>query len=67
MSDTCYAGGTHVTPGLGGLLIADEVIDVFLSVLYFAVQNHRWRNLRGIRLLDELEEGREEALPISAS
>ena len=25
-------------PVLGGLLIADEVIDVFLPVLYFAVQ-----------------------------
>jgi Cu(I)/Ag(I) efflux system membrane protein CusA/SilA len=30
-------------PVLGGLLIADEVIDVFLPVLYFAVQKGRWR------------------------
>jgi Cu(I)/Ag(I) efflux system membrane protein CusA/SilA len=30
-------------PVLGGLLIADEVIDVFLPVLYFAVQKWRWR------------------------
>jgi Cu(I)/Ag(I) efflux system membrane protein CusA/SilA len=30
-------------PVLGGLLIADEVIDVFLPVLYFAVQKRRWR------------------------
>ena len=67
MSDTCHAGGTHVTPVLGGLLIADEVIDVFLTVLYFALQKRRLRKLRGITLLDELEEGREEALPISAS
>jgi hypothetical protein len=67
VSDTCHAGGTHVTPVLGGLLIADEVIDVSLPVLYFAVQKRRWRKLRGISLLDELEEGREEALPISAS
>ena len=67
MSDTCHAGETHVTPVLDGLLIADEVIDVSLPVLYFAVQNRRWRKLRGISLLDELEEGREEALPISAS
>lgn len=29
-------------PVLGGLLIADEVIDVFLPVLYFAVQKWRW-------------------------
>src|SRR5262249_10274209 len=32
-------------PVLGGLLIADEVIDVFLPVLYFAVQKARWRRL----------------------
>jgi hypothetical protein len=67
VSDTCHAGGTHVTPVLGGLLIADEVIDVFLPVLYFAVQKRRCRKLRGISLLDELEEGREEPLSISAS
>jgi len=29
-------------PVLGGLLIADEVIDVFLPVLYFAIQKRRW-------------------------
>jgi copper/silver efflux system protein len=29
-------------PVLGGLLIADEVIDVFLPVLYFAVQKRQW-------------------------
>jgi Cu(I)/Ag(I) efflux system membrane protein CusA/SilA len=29
-------------PVLGGLLIADEVIDVFLPVLYFAVCKWRW-------------------------
>jgi Cu(I)/Ag(I) efflux system membrane protein CusA/SilA len=43
-------------PVLGGLLIADEVIDVFLPVLYFAVQKRRWRELRGMSLLDEQEE-----------
>jgi Cu(I)/Ag(I) efflux system membrane protein CusA/SilA len=32
-------------PVLGGLLIADEVIDIFLPVLYFAVQKRRWRAL----------------------
>jgi Cu(I)/Ag(I) efflux system membrane protein CusA/SilA len=32
-------------PVLGGLLVADEVIDVFLPVLYFAVQKHRWAKL----------------------
>ena len=33
-------------PVLGGLLIADEVIDVFLPVLYFAVQKRIWRKAR---------------------
>jgi Cu(I)/Ag(I) efflux system membrane protein CusA/SilA len=37
-------------PVLGGLLIADEVIDVFLPVLFFAVQKRRWRKLHGITL-----------------
>jgi copper/silver efflux system protein len=35
-------------PVLGGLLIADEVIDVFLPVLYFAVQKWRWRQRHGL-------------------
>ena len=34
-------------PVLGGLLIADEVIDVFLPVLYFAVQKRRWNKTHG--------------------
>lgn len=33
-------------PVLGGLLIADEVIDVFLPVLYFAVQKRRWAKIQ---------------------
>ena len=37
-------------PVLGGLLIADEVIDVFLPVLYFAVQKRRWAKVHGISL-----------------
>ncbi|WP_422929781.1 efflux RND transporter permease subunit [Singulisphaera sp. PoT] len=32
-------------PVLGGLLVADEVIDVFLPVLFFAIQKRRWRKL----------------------
>jgi copper/silver efflux system protein len=39
-------------PVLGGLLIADEVIDVFLPVLHFAVQKRRWRKLHRIGLFD---------------
>jgi Cu(I)/Ag(I) efflux system membrane protein CusA/SilA len=38
-------------PVLGGLLIADEVIDVFLPVLYFAAQKWRWRKLHRAGLL----------------
>ena len=40
-------------PVLGGLLIADEVIDVFLPVLYFAVQKRRWQKLRRLGQLDQ--------------
>jgi copper/silver efflux system protein len=39
-------------PVLGGLLIADEVIDVFLPVLYFAVQKWRWRKLHRLGPFD---------------
>ncbi len=39
-------------PVLGGLLIADEVIDVFLPVLFFAVQKRRWARAHGVRLRD---------------
>jgi Cu(I)/Ag(I) efflux system membrane protein CusA/SilA len=35
-------------PVLGGLLIADEVIDVFLPALYFAVQKRRWAKVHRI-------------------
>lgn len=41
-------------PVLGGLLIADEVIDVMLPVFYFVVQKHRWRKLRGIAPWEEV-------------
>ena len=40
-------------PVLGDLLIADEVIDVFLPVLYFAAQKWRWRRLHGLGPLDD--------------
>ena len=40
-------------PVLGGLLVADEVIDVFLPVLYFAVQKMRWRKLHRESLRNE--------------
>ncbi|MBX6312213.1 MAG: efflux RND transporter permease subunit [Isosphaeraceae bacterium] len=43
-------------PVLGGLLVADEVIDIFLPVLYFAIQKRRWRELHGVSLFDEATE-----------
>ena len=39
-------------PVLGGLLVADEVIDVFLPVLYFAVHKRRWRKPARVSLLN---------------
>ncbi|MBI5095587.1 MAG: efflux RND transporter permease subunit [Candidatus Hydrogenedentes bacterium] len=33
-------------PVLGGLLIADEVIDIFLPVLFYHVEARRWRKLQ---------------------
>jgi hypothetical protein len=41
-------------PVLGGLLIADEVIDVFLPVLYFAVQKRRWAKVHRLGFWDRL-------------
>jgi copper/silver efflux system protein len=41
-------------PVLGGLLIADEVIDVFLPVLYFAVQKRVWAKIHGISFWDRI-------------
>ena len=40
-------------PVLGGLLIADEVIDVFLPVLYFAVQKWRWRKIHRLSAFED--------------
>ncbi len=39
-------------PVLGGLLIADEVIDIFLPVLYFAVKKWQWRKVHHLGPLD---------------
>jgi Cu(I)/Ag(I) efflux system membrane protein CusA/SilA len=40
-------------PVLGGLLIADEVIDLFLPVVYFAVKKWQWRRLHGVSAFEE--------------
>jgi Cu(I)/Ag(I) efflux system membrane protein CusA/SilA len=42
-------------PVLGGLLVADEVIDVFLPVLYFSAQKWRWRRVHGLGFFDRRE------------
>jgi Cu(I)/Ag(I) efflux system membrane protein CusA/SilA len=40
-------------PVLGGLLIADEVIDIFIPVMYFAIQKWFWRRAHRLRLAGE--------------
>jgi Cu(I)/Ag(I) efflux system membrane protein CusA/SilA len=35
-----------VVPVLGGILIADEVIDLFLPVLFYWQRRRRWERLR---------------------
>jgi Cu(I)/Ag(I) efflux system membrane protein CusA/SilA len=38
-------------PVLGGLLVADEVIDLFLPVLFYHLRLWRWKKLRDAGLL----------------
>ncbi len=52
-------------PVLGGLLIADEVIDVFLPVLYFAVSRRRWLRMQGIGFWDRLRATLDPDAPLS--
>jgi len=33
-------------PVLGGILIADEVIDLLVPVLFYAVRKYRWQRLQ---------------------
>jgi Cu(I)/Ag(I) efflux system membrane protein CusA/SilA len=54
-------------PVLGGLLIADEVIDVFLPVLYFAVQKRRWAKLHRVSLWGGLVSNRRRQPPPPAA
>ena len=35
-------------PVLGGLLIADEVVDIFIPVRFYWARRHRWLKMRGI-------------------
>jgi copper/silver efflux system protein len=36
-------------PVLGGILVADEVIDLLLPVLFYRVRAYRWKKLRAVR------------------
>jgi copper/silver efflux system protein len=54
-------------PVLGGLLVADEVIDVFLPVLYFAVCKRRWAKLHGASQWRERAATSRPTLPISTT
>jgi copper/silver efflux system protein len=54
-------------PVLGGLLIADEVIDVFLPVLYFAVQKRLWAKAHGVAAWDGILSTEQRHQPILAS
>ncbi len=54
-------------PVLGGLLIADEVIDVFLPVLYFAVQKRLWAKAHRTDLWGRLASTVEPSPPITPS
>ena len=44
-------------PVLGGLLIADEVIDIFLPVLFYQVEARRWRKLHKDKESDDARDG----------
>ena len=39
--------GPMAAPVLGGLLVADEVIDLFLPLLFYRVRRWRWERLHG--------------------
>jgi Cu(I)/Ag(I) efflux system membrane protein CusA/SilA len=35
-------------PILGGILVADEVIDILIPVLFYLERRRRWRKSRGV-------------------
>jgi Cu(I)/Ag(I) efflux system membrane protein CusA/SilA len=45
-----------VVPVLGGILIADEVIDLFLPVMFYWVRRRRWLALRAAESRDHAQE-----------
>jgi len=46
-------------PVLGGLLIADEVVDIFIPVRFYWVRRYRWLKMHGI---DEATAGYDKAV-----
>ena len=42
-------------PVLGGILVADEVIDLFLPVLFYWVRRWRWERMRAGDIGDQAE------------
>jgi len=44
-----YPAGTLAAPVLGGILVADEVIDLFLPILFYWVRRRRWTRIHGER------------------
>jgi hypothetical protein len=55
-------------PVLGGLLISDEVVDIFLPVRFYWVRRARWLKLHSKSAITE-EKGQvapREALPVAA-
>src|ERR1700736_5281939 len=54
-------------PVLGGLLIADEVIDVFLPVLYFVTQKWQWRRLHRLGPFDDQVPAQDTVSPVAVA
>ncbi len=42
-------------PVLGGILVADEVIDLFLPVLFYWVRRRRWERLHAVEVVNQAE------------
>ncbi len=50
-------------PVLGGLLIADEVVDIFLPVRFYWVRRARWLKLQARKQARAADDGVLEVLP----
>ncbi len=61
-------------PVLGGLLIADEVVDIFIPVRFYWVRRYRWLKMHGIAekdadhvILPEMPAPHNDGLPVAAA